>query len=170
MSSTIRITDTLHPAPHATLRAFTDSSKPPTSIHHIWIEQTWDPPSPCTPVLNVPLHWHARHDESLEILSGAMEIYHHGAWHVVTPSSGIITAERGSVHGFRSFPGVRVVIKETASPAGDYKVAFFRDMSQTGDGEPGFWLVARVAFDHDLYPWVGRWKWVDWLVRIRGIG
>lgn len=93
-----------------------------------------------------------------------MRIYHHGAWHTVTPDSGVVAIERGSYHGFTSVAGVRCVLKETASPAGEYKVEFFRDVSEMGGEGAGMWGMARVAFDHDLYLWVGRWRWVDWMV------
>lgn len=110
---------------------------------------------------DVPLHWHQLHDEYLEITEGAMNLYHHGEWFLVTPDDGVVCAERGTVHGFKSCAGVKVTIKERVHPNGDYKIAFLKDISQTST--PGFWLVVRVAYNNDLYPWLSRFKW---LVRV----
>ncbi|PSN69666.1 hypothetical protein BS50DRAFT_674216 [Corynespora cassiicola Philippines] len=162
-SSTMHQIDEIIPGPHSTIRVYRDDSKTPDDNDHLWVTQTYDPPSKDTPIWVVPLHWHQYHDEHLEILEGALNIYHHDKWHLVTPESGVVFAERGMVHGFKSIPGVRLVLKERVTPTGDYKVAFFKDVGQRGSAGPGFWLVMRIAYYNDLYPWLSRFKWIDWM-------
>ncbi|KAH6633232.1 hypothetical protein C7974DRAFT_375341 [Boeremia exigua] len=144
------------------MRAFSDTSLPRSDPMHIWIEQSWKPENADTPVINVPLHWHQHHDEHLQVLTGAVNIFHHGSWHVVTPETGIVVSERGDVHGFHGFPGVGFVLKESVTPAGEYKVGFFWDAFQ--DGQPGFLRAARLAWSSDYYPAVTKWKWMDWML------
>lgn len=163
--ASVRVIETIHLAPNSTMHVYINDGLPSTHIDHLWVEQTWDPPSPSTFILSVRLHWHQHHDEYLEVTDGIMNIYHHGAWHTTTPDSGVVIAERGTVHGFESYPGVKATLKERVAPSGDYKVAFFKDLGQ--EGPPGVWRALRVAYDNDLYPWLSRFKVVDWLVSFR---
>ncbi|KAF2825527.1 hypothetical protein CC86DRAFT_371161 [Ophiobolus disseminans] len=146
------------------LRIFVDDSKAGSSVDHRWTETTWEGKGS---LFSVPLHWHQYHDEHLEVLQGELDIYYDGSWHRTSPADGNIVVKRTKVHGFRGISGKRMVLKEAVDPVGDYKEAFFRDLSQPSSSK--VLLAFRAFYDWDTYPSIGNgWSplWLDQLVVI----
>lgn len=75
---------------------------------------------PGDPPLEVPPHWHRLHAETMEVREGRVNVTIDGVTRVATAGESV-HIPIGAVHGFKGFPGERLVVRERSDPAGDYK-------------------------------------------------
>jgi mannose-6-phosphate isomerase-like protein (cupin superfamily) len=101
------------------LRMFEDDSKS-GSYEAKWSETTYDG-AEGSDVLEVPVHWHAEHDEYVQVLEGRLTATINGKATILDSSKGLTTIPRYHTHGFKAFKGERVTAKEYTYPAGKYK-------------------------------------------------
>ena len=71
-------------------------------------------------LFEAPMHWHRHHSEFMEVREGRVQVTIDGVVRV-TSAGDRVHIPAGAVHALRSFPGERVVVRETADPPGDYK-------------------------------------------------
>ncbi|KAF7319262.1 Response to drug-related protein [Mycena chlorophos] len=105
-------------------------------------------------VFNVPLHWHRYHSENMTVLEGRVEVTLGGLKRVMHAGDEFIIPPR-VVHGFRGFKGEKMVMRERATPGGDYKVLFFNDLLEEVPFGLGFWHAMRSFYEGDGYPSLG---------------
>lgn len=66
------------------------------------------------------MHWHRYHSETMDVREGRVRITIDGVVRVAEAGDRV-HIPAGAVHAMKSFPGERVVVRETADPPGDYK-------------------------------------------------
>lgn len=102
-----------------TLKLLLNPSEPEDSLSR-WTTEGVVEGRPGDDILEVPPHWHRLHSEVMDVREGRVEVTIDGvARIVVAGDKAHIPA--GSVHSIKSFPGERVVVRESADPPGDYK-------------------------------------------------
>ncbi|ETN40777.1 uncharacterized protein HMPREF1541_05057 [Cyphellophora europaea CBS 101466] len=182
-ASTVSIPSFEPPAEHTTLTATLQLSltatmsiyqcTPPTSPPLSWVQTAYHPPpteSPdhaTHPLLSIPPHWHAHHDEIMTVTSGRMKFSIGGQDVMLGHGEGCETNEaqikRGTVHGFTVLRGEAAEFRERTVPQGPFKGAFFQDLFAAG--EPGVLHAMRTFADGDTYVALpGGWKWLDYWV------
>ncbi|KAF7319271.1 Cupin-2 domain-containing protein [Mycena chlorophos] len=99
-----------------------------------------------------PPHWHRNHTEHMSILEGRVQATIDGHKKILRAGDDFIVP-RLALHSFKGFEGERLVMRESADPAGDYKVLFFNDAFSS---DPfSFWRMMRASYDGDGYPSLG---------------
>ena len=96
-----------------------DDSQPSTSLDRWQAEVDYSGEG--SPV-EVPLHWHAKHSERVMVHKGRLEASVGGIKRIVFAGETLHVPAR-AVHRFKAFKGERMVVRESADPAGDYKAA-----------------------------------------------
>jgi hypothetical protein len=71
----------------------------------------------------VPVHWHKTHTERITVREGRLEATLNGTTRIVFAGE-TLEVPPYATHGFKGFRGERLVVTETAYPAGDYKAAW----------------------------------------------
>jgi mannose-6-phosphate isomerase-like protein (cupin superfamily) len=102
-----------------TLNILRDTSLPPNHLDH-WQAEVIS--TGTGPIFSVPLHWHKRHAERMTIIEGRVKATLDGVTTILNAGESIYI-EPYVVHGFEGFPGEKVVARERADPAGEYKAA-----------------------------------------------
>ncbi|OTB08949.1 hypothetical protein M426DRAFT_6980 [Hypoxylon sp. CI-4A] len=101
-------------------------------------------------VFYVRPHWHKNHSEYLTVLEGRAEVTLDGEKVILQAGDPAVRVPRRVVHSMRGFEGERLVLRESADPAGIYKALFFNDLLSTGRLS-GFWYILRAFYDWDTY-------------------
>ena len=156
---------------------------PPTSV-------TYDLTTPNVALITVPAtstwtsspHWHETHTEYLEILQGTALVTLGRVTKPHTPSDGIVTVPRNTVHEWRrAAPGGEdLVVREWTDPSDGQKEVFFRMLNSfLTEPEPGRlhrfpvrlpgWMVVTVQMmlifrACDNWPVVGKEGVVGWVL------
>ncbi|KAH8777369.1 hypothetical protein F5883DRAFT_543377, partial [Diaporthe sp. PMI_573] len=135
-----------------TLNLIFDPSQPEDSLTR-WTSEGIVEGRPGDDVFEVPPHWHSSHSEVMDVREGRIQVTIDGVTSVVVAGEKA-HIPAGAVHSIKGFPGERVVVRESADPAGEYKHLFFADLlSQSWPS--GFWHTMRVFYDWDAYPAMG---------------
>lgn len=106
------------PTQGVTLNILRDESQSSTSLERWQAEAVYS--GEAEPF--VPLHWHTKHSEHITVREGRVEATMNGVKRIVSTGESIVIPAY-TVHGFRGFQGERLVLRETAIPAGNYKAA-----------------------------------------------
>ncbi|KAJ0108777.1 cupintype [Diaporthe amygdali] len=150
--SDIKIIKTLVMGKGVKLHLMVDTSQPEDSISRYFTEGVVEG-KPGDDLFEVPLHWHRNHSEYFEVREGRVQVTIDGVTKIA--SAGETThVPAGLVHGFKGFPGERLVVRERSDPPGDYKHLFFADLL-SGSWPAGFWHTMRTFYDGDGYPALG---------------
>ena len=72
--------------------------------------------------VEVPPHWHKKHTERVSVREGRIEATLDGVKRIVSAGE-TLEIPAYTVHSFKGFKGKRLVVRERADPAGDYKAA-----------------------------------------------
>ncbi|KAL1866865.1 hypothetical protein Daus18300_006568 [Diaporthe australafricana] len=150
--STTKIVRTLDMGKGVSLNLVVDTSQPEDSTSR-WMTDAIAEGRSGDPPLEVPPHWHRLHSETMEVREGRVNVTVDGVTRVAVAGEKV-HIPIGAVHGFKGFPGERLVVREMSDPAGDYKHLFFADLL-SGTWPSGFWHTMRVFYDGDGYPSLG---------------
>ncbi|KAI3399147.1 hypothetical protein diail_7726 [Diaporthe ilicicola] len=150
--STAKVVKTLSMGKGASLHLILDPSEPEDSTSR-WMTDAVAEGRPGDDPFEVPPHWHRYHSEVMEVREGRVRVTIDGATRVAGAGDKV-HIPAGAVHGFKGFPGERLVVRERADPAGEYKQLFFADLL-SGSWPSGFWHTMRTFYDGDAYPSLG---------------
>lgn len=102
------------------LKLILDPSQPEDSISR-WTSEGTAEGRPGDDLFEAPLHWHRYHSEFMDVREGRVRITIDGVTTVASAGDKPVYIPAGAVHSMKSFPGERVVVRESADPPGDYK-------------------------------------------------
>ena len=102
-----------------TLSLIFDPSQPEDSLSR-WTTEGVAEGRPGDDLFEVPPHWHRFHSEVMDVREGRLKITIDGVTRVASAGEKV-HIPAGSVHSLVSFPGERIVVRESADPPGDYK-------------------------------------------------
>lgn len=97
-----------------------DPSQPEDSISR-WTSEGTAEGRPGDDLFEAPPHWHRYHSEFMDVREGRVRITIDGVTTVASAGDKPVYIPAGAVHSMKSFPGERVVVRESADPPGDYK-------------------------------------------------
>lgn len=102
-----------------TISLIFDPSEPEDSLSR-WTSEGVAEGRPGDDLFEVPSHWHRYHSEVMDVREGRIQITIDGVTRVAVAGEKV-HIPAGAVHALKSFPGERVVVRESADPPGDYK-------------------------------------------------
>lgn len=102
-----------------TLSLIFDPSEPEDSLSR-WTSEGVAEGRPGDDLFEAPPHWHRYHSEVMDVREGRLQITIDGVTRVAVAGEKV-HIPAGAVHALKSFPGERVVVRESADPPGDYK-------------------------------------------------
>ncbi|KAI1856781.1 hypothetical protein JX265_011422 [Neoarthrinium moseri] len=143
---------TLTMSPGVTVDIQVNADEPETSIDRYAVDTICTGKSG-TDAFYVPPHWHKHHSEHFTVLEGRVAVTIDGVKHVIRAGDPVLFVPARTVHSIQGFKGERLVVRERADPAGDYKAVFFSDVFSTGS----FGTLAdvphmlRAFYDGDTY-------------------
>lgn len=103
-----------------TLKLLLDPTQPEDSISR-WTSEGIAEGRPGDDIFEAPLHWHRYHSEFMDVREGRVQITIDGVVTVAKAGDKPVHIPAGAVHALKSFPGERVVVRESADPPGEYK-------------------------------------------------